>query len=174
MTPRLAIAVLLGFTCIGPVGAYDARDDTAPCDGRHAQETLDHLGYPVGHIDGRLGPRTRTAIRNFQRDNGLNATGELTDETVRAMDAAATERARRSENRSARATADASIVRGAQQHLDRLGYPVAHIDGRFGPETRTAIRNFQRDKGLNATGELDDDTRAALERDSGSATSGTR
>jgi peptidoglycan hydrolase-like protein with peptidoglycan-binding domain len=35
------------------------------------------------------------------------------------------------------------------------------------------VRNFQRDEGLNATGELDAETRAALD-DHSSATSGAR
>jgi peptidoglycan hydrolase-like protein with peptidoglycan-binding domain len=53
-----------------------------------------------------------------------------------------------------------------------LGYRVGGFDGRLGKRTRTAIRNFQRNKRLNATGELDDEILAALDEDSGSATSG--
>lgn len=56
-----------------------------------------------------------------------------------------------------------------------MGYPAGPADGVMGPQTETAIRNFQRDKGLNATGELNDDTIAALnERERGSSTAGTR
>ena len=42
-----------------------------------------------------------------------------------------------------------------------------NVDGVMGAKTETAIRNFQRDKGLNATGELTDDTLAALDTDRG-------
>jgi peptidoglycan hydrolase-like protein with peptidoglycan-binding domain len=143
---------------------------------RHAQETLVELGYPVGGIDGRLGTHTRTALRNFQRDKGLNATGRLDEETSAALDHAARHEEGRTDDAErempARAVAPA-IVRRAQTTLDRLGYPVRHIDGQMGEETRTAIRNFQRDRGLNATGDLDEDTLAKLDADGG-ATSGTR
>lgn len=38
---------------------------------RELQRLLAGLGYDVGGVDGRLGPRTRTAIRDFQRNSGL-------------------------------------------------------------------------------------------------------
>jgi peptidoglycan hydrolase-like protein with peptidoglycan-binding domain len=69
-----------------------------------------------------------------------------------------------------------SEIRTAQRRLDDLGYPVGRTDGVLGPKTHTALKNFQRDKGLNATGELNEETLQALraEERGGSATSGTR
>ncbi len=55
------------------------------------------------------------------------------------------------------------IVKRAQQHLAHLGYYVGKIDGIMGPATKTAIKNFQRDKSLKASGALDNKTRLALE-----------
>jgi peptidoglycan hydrolase-like protein with peptidoglycan-binding domain len=168
-----AATLVLACVLAAPAMAYETDRDV-----RHAQQMLADLGYPGGHADGRLGPRTRTAIRNFQREHNLNATGDLNDETMSALDTATAERARvgnEEHGRTAAPMASATDVRRAQDTLDRLGYPVRHRDGQLGNETRTAIRNFQRDKGLNATGELDADTRAALDRaPSGSATSGSR
>jgi peptidoglycan hydrolase-like protein with peptidoglycan-binding domain len=46
-----------------------------------AQGRLRNLGYPVGPIDGILGPRTQMAIRFFQADESLKITGKLDDET---------------------------------------------------------------------------------------------
>jgi Putative peptidoglycan binding domain len=46
-----------------------------------AQGRLRNLGYPVGAIDGILGPKTKTAIRWFQADEGLPAIGELSERT---------------------------------------------------------------------------------------------
>jgi peptidoglycan hydrolase-like protein with peptidoglycan-binding domain len=169
----------LALAVASPTLAHDLSSGRGTHDVRHAQETLEELGYPVGGTDGQLGARTRTAIRNFQRDKGLNATGQLDEETAAALDAAARhEEARRDDEEggaAARAPEDVrpATVRRAQSTLDRLGYPVRHIDGQMGEETRTAIRNFQRDRGLNATGELDEDTLSKLDADS-SATSGTR
>lgn len=168
-------ATALAVTLIAvPALAHDPGSYTR-ADIRRAQETLDGLGYRVGGVDGRLGRQTRTAIRNFQRDKNLNATGELDRETLAALE----DRAAAGEETHVRDHTDtprrsAASVRRAQDRLSRLGYPVGAADGVLGTETRTAIRNFQRDKNLNATGELTDETLSALEEDSGSATSGTR
>ena len=43
------------------------------------QTALSDAGYDVGAVDGRLGGRTRAAIRAFQRDHGLPVTGLASD-----------------------------------------------------------------------------------------------
>ncbi|WP_051309153.1 peptidoglycan-binding protein [Desulfogranum japonicum] len=52
---------------------------------RTVQEILTDLGYRPGYIDGRMGRRTRTALRNYQYDNGLPPTGELDPPTLMAL-----------------------------------------------------------------------------------------
>jgi peptidoglycan hydrolase-like protein with peptidoglycan-binding domain len=44
------------------------------------QHVLNNLGYPAGPEDGKLGPSTRAAIEQFQRDFGMTPTGTITDE----------------------------------------------------------------------------------------------
>lgn len=44
------------------------------------QNLLKILGYDPGHIDGQIGPNTRSAIREFQKDYGIPADGEPTEE----------------------------------------------------------------------------------------------
>ena len=39
------------------------------------QERLNELGYPVGRADGDFGNKTKSAIEEFQKDNGLEVTG---------------------------------------------------------------------------------------------------
>jgi len=39
------------------------------------QKALKGAGYYSGSIDGKIGPDSREALRNFQRDNGLTADG---------------------------------------------------------------------------------------------------
>ncbi|NIV98655.1 hypothetical protein GWN26_05700, partial [Candidatus Saccharibacteria bacterium] len=41
------------------------------------QKKLKELGYDPGAIDGIWGKKTTSAIRRFQRDNGLHVTGQL-------------------------------------------------------------------------------------------------
>ena len=59
---------------------------------RAVQHSLARLGYDPGPEDGRLGPRTRAAIRAYQAASGLTADGRLTPELERGIraDAAAT------------------------------------------------------------------------------------
>lgn len=52
---------------------------------REAQQRLGELGYDVGTPDGKIGPRTATAIRTFQRDNRLTETGRLDAATNDAL-----------------------------------------------------------------------------------------
>ena len=44
------------------------------------QNLLKILGYDPGHIDGQIGPKTRSAIREFQKDYGIPTDGEPTEE----------------------------------------------------------------------------------------------
>jgi hypothetical protein len=57
---------------------------------RAAQERLHNLGFPVDGERGAPGPRTRAAVRAFQRAQGLPETGQLADvqrELIRQHDA---------------------------------------------------------------------------------------
>jgi uncharacterized protein len=53
------------------------------------QRDLADLGYDPGPVDGVRGPRTRTAIRNFQADLGLPIDGEISDDLSIALKNAA-------------------------------------------------------------------------------------
>jgi peptidoglycan hydrolase-like protein with peptidoglycan-binding domain len=53
---------------------------------RDAQQALRDLGYEPGPIDGRVGPRTRTALLRYQHAEGLPATGRLDTETMVRLD----------------------------------------------------------------------------------------
>lgn len=49
------------------------------------QERLNLLNYFTGHIDGDLGPRTRNALKSFQREHKLDETGECDEATLRSL-----------------------------------------------------------------------------------------
>lgn len=44
---------------------------------RQAQAKLNELGYDVGTPDGKLGPKSQAALREFQRERGIPETGRL-------------------------------------------------------------------------------------------------
>jgi putative peptidoglycan binding protein len=51
----------------------------------NVQAALREAGYYVGPITGSLGPATRAAISNFQRDYGLIITGAIDEPTVQSL-----------------------------------------------------------------------------------------
>ncbi len=127
---------------------YDA--DFIELGGKKLQLVLTALGYDLGRVDGIVGPKTVAALRDFQRDYELKATGKVDDETNQALCAAFCEDV---EELSALAV---------QMILEDAGYSVGGVDGIMGPKTKLALRNFQEEYELDATGKLDDDTIAAL------------
>ena len=49
-----------------------------------------------------------------------------------------------------------------QKKLKELGYDPGFPDGIWGKKTTSALKSFQQDNGLSATGQLDEQTRAKL------------
>jgi hypothetical protein len=61
-----------GYPAPASPGAPGAID---PGTVREIQAELQRRGYNVGPVDGRLGPRTKTAIREYEQRNGLPVDG---------------------------------------------------------------------------------------------------
>jgi len=55
-------------------------------------------------------------------------------------------------------------IRNIQEALKRAGFYDGAVDGKFGPKTREAIKNFQRNKGLKADGIVGSKTWQELSR----------
>ena len=49
------------------------------------QARLQQIGFYKGRIDGNIGPKTLAALNRFQRDQGLEETSEVNDETRDAL-----------------------------------------------------------------------------------------
>jgi localization factor PodJL len=52
---------------------------------QNIQAILNKNGYDAGNADGVMGGKTKTAIAQFQKDNGLEPTGEVDEKLVRAL-----------------------------------------------------------------------------------------
>ncbi|MFN4184466.1 MAG: peptidoglycan-binding protein [Hyphomonas sp.] len=56
------------------------------------QTALSRLGYLASEADGVLGPQTASAIRDYQRSEGLSVSGTVTPELIERLNAAASNR----------------------------------------------------------------------------------
>ena len=69
---------MLGRKTEGPV---DHRGATKHQNVMAAQQALKDKGHAPGMIDGKMGPRTRAALADYQKAEGLKVTGRLDDDT---------------------------------------------------------------------------------------------
>ena len=144
---------------------------------RDVQAALKKDGFDPGPVDGIMGPRTVAAIRNFQSHNGLEVTGTINTETEKALMASSGTTSRSkpgtSESKPVPTTpkdqSNASSiedVRRFQQALTDLGYEPGELSGMMTSQTREAIREFQFFNNLPVTGNLDEQTRTAIDAQS--------
>ena len=50
-----------------------------------AQQALKDKGHDPGDVDGKMGPKTQAALRDFQKAQGIQATGRLDAKTAQAL-----------------------------------------------------------------------------------------
>jgi peptidoglycan hydrolase-like protein with peptidoglycan-binding domain len=53
---------------------------------RNVQQALQSKGYDVGSVDGVMGPKTQSALREFQQQQGLTRSGRIDQQTLSALD----------------------------------------------------------------------------------------
>lgn len=107
-------------------------------------------------IGGRVNTAVGGAVQNIgkEEENGAESSkGEqFVDANKKVMKAAV-----------GAAKNDESVNVRAQKRLQALGYDIGSADGKIGPKTKAALRNYQEKNGLQVTQRLDDPTLAALE-----------
>ena len=67
-----------------PQGAMPATTAAKPAgraSTRDIQQALKHAGFYQGSVDGKMGPKTRQAVREFQRVHGLQDDGKVGKQT---------------------------------------------------------------------------------------------
>jgi membrane-bound lytic murein transglycosylase B len=113
------------------------------------QTLLNGLGYDAGPADGLFGSGTRRAVRAFQVAQGAPADGFPTEALLVDV---RTRAGIVSEPPPEPQPLGHAGVRELQRLLNRLGYNAGRADGQAGPSTRTAIRAFERARGLEVHG----------------------
>ena len=139
------------------------------------QRRLKALGYTVGSADGYFGSQTYRAVREFQRRNGLKATGVADETTQRVLFSSAAISASGASSSSSSSSSSGSYgrqlywgcegedVKQLQKTLLSKGYyQVRTADGVYGQWTYDAVRAFQKDHGLAVDGIAGKNTLRAL------------
>ena len=149
---------------------------------RDLQQKLKNLGYYTGTVDGDFGAGTESALKAFQRANGLSADGVAGSKTMSTLSTAgakpkATANTAHATNRPAPKSytpstpnkyrylqlgGSGSDVRKLQERLRDLGYYHGSVSGNFGTDTEAAVVAFQQRNGLWADGVAGEDTQSML------------
>jgi peptidoglycan hydrolase-like protein with peptidoglycan-binding domain len=112
------------------------------------QQQLTDLGNYDGEVDGLSGPKTEEAIKAYQRKHDLQVDGKATAELLDRI------RFNRRIVEIAKPSVPDPRVQLVQSGLSELGYSPGPVDGLLGDQTRDAIRKFERDRRLPASGEI--------------------
>jgi peptidoglycan hydrolase-like protein with peptidoglycan-binding domain len=113
---------------------------------------------------GQFGPRTLGALRAFQAEHGVPATGFYGDLTAAALEQAMALRPSDAPAGDLSFGMESAEVATLQAALRARGY-LEVVTGYFGPLTRDAVRRFQSDHQITPTGSYGPRTRAALSLD---------
>jgi N-acetylmuramoyl-L-alanine amidase len=126
--------------------------------------TLELLSDRDTDLDAVFDGPTEQAVRAFQQSSGLTVTGDVNEETWRALDASRWVLGSRVLAHEQPEPLFGDDVRQLQERLLELGYDLGRADSIFGRRTATALANFQREVGLVADGVCGPQTMAALHR----------
>ena len=157
--PNVATATPMTIVSPNASGAlqddYSAIRDDSPAERiKTLQLLLNAAGYGTLTVDGKLGPRTKAAIRAFQRTQGLKEDGIAGQKTLRQLESfynSTSEVVPPSTGTTTTAVLCCSLSKGdrgdqvllIQQRLSDLGYYSGKLDGVFGTGTKAAVKAFQ-------------------------------
>ncbi len=145
---------------------------------RVLQERLRVAGFYYGQSTGIYGPITEEAVKRFQEAYNLQVDGVVGPMTLSKLPAASvgygeetTTAVKSEQNRKNLSVGDrGEPVRLLQEQLIKAGYLQGEPNGYFGPYTADAVRRFQADNYLKASGVAGPTTRSKLHRAVSSAT----
>jgi Putative peptidoglycan binding domain len=141
-----AISLALGVTLAHAAGDTSAQTtDTNTQGSMTGKEKATAIGAGSGAVAGAVvggpvGALVGAGIGGYVGHEGTDANGRVSTSSSRSGD---------------------GTVKKAQAALNDKGYNLT-IDGRNGPSTQNAVRDFQTKNGLTASGTLDDSTMSAL------------
>lgn len=129
---------------------------TQNTDVEEVQQRLYELGYTAEKPDGVFGESTEIAVKKFQKLNNLNEDGKVSKDVRELL---------YSEDAAANAYSygeESPEILEFQTRLKKLGYLTSTPDGKFGEDTKAAVKRFQSSSGLVADGFIGPATKDAL------------
>lgn len=81
----LIFALVLSGVAYGALGDRLLGNGAKGPEVTELQKRLSQLGYVVGPIDGKFGPKTQAAVRRFQKERGLKVDGIAGPQTVKEL-----------------------------------------------------------------------------------------
>jgi peptidoglycan hydrolase-like protein with peptidoglycan-binding domain len=129
------------------------------------QRELVRRGFFDGVVDGRYGPRTDAAVRDFEQAAGLKPSTEPNEALLAAIKrsnvksakaASATSGIRQPPARPGRSAEASKRVLAVQRALADYGYGQIKPTGVVDAETKSAIERFERERRLPVTGQISD------------------
>ena len=123
------------------------------------QQILRILNLYPASITGSFDSTTKNAVENFQRANGLIATGIVNRETWEALISATTDKTRQIDNYpTITLNEEGEDVKVLQQMLKTTLYYDGKIDGIYDEQMQNVVKTFQVNNDIIATGIVDDYT----------------
>lgn len=116
---------------------------------KQLQILLTRLGYHPGIIDGFFGPATEFAVKRFQQDLGLLATGVATKATLQALRHPLIVPGSSSDDQVSYGGTQAQVLE-LQNRLRSQGLYFGPLDGVYNSETRAAVARAQLRYGVSA------------------------
>jgi murein DD-endopeptidase MepM/ murein hydrolase activator NlpD len=162
MEARQRVAgVVVGLCALAFASAPAAHARGSSANTAALQVALKALRHYSGGIDGVAGPRTKRAVRRFQRSRHLPADGVAGPRTRRALG----RRGRPLLGKRILQRGDRGWdVAALQFMLRRRGYSPGSVDGGYGAGTVSAVKRLQAARGLPADGRAGHQTLRALRR----------
>ncbi len=146
--------------------------DSAGDEATHVINILNRLGLLVTHPPS-VNETVVNAIRTFQQNRGLDATGVVNSVTLRTLEEAQWKLGDRSLYLQQQPLLRGDDIATLQARLTDMGFDCGRVDGVFGAKTEIAVREFQKSVGVFVDGKCGPATITGLIRLTRTVSGGT-